>query len=242
MITTGQQQPEVSVTRRVMAAAPCGLVQVIHLQWTKSARGGQEACARNAVPQAFDVAADHQEFIRLDRPDRAVRLYLTLRCFSEYTTADPFPHSFPEAVVRTHILFVLGAGLLIAADAKDADVAKKELKKLSGSYVMASGESRAEKLSEERIKEATMTIEGDKYTARFGGAAVMGTLKVDPSKTPKEIDATDSEGKTILGIYQFDKDQFTVCFAPPGKERPKEFSIKAGTGDFIHVWKKKAKE
>jgi hypothetical protein len=33
-----------------------------------------------------------------------------------------------------------------------------------------------------------------------------------------------------------------VCFAPPDKERPKEFSVKAGTGDYIHVWKKKAKE
>ncbi len=59
---------------------------------------------------------------------------------------------------------------------------------------------------------------------------------------PKEIDATDSQGKTILGIYKFDKDQFTVCFATPDMERPKEFSVKAGTGDFIHVWKKKAKD
>ncbi len=70
----------------------------------------------------------------------------------------------------------------------------------------------------------------------------MGRLKVDSSKMPKEIDATDSQGKTILGIYKFDKDQFTVCFATPDMERPKEFSVKAGTGDFIHVWKKKAKD
>jgi uncharacterized protein (TIGR03067 family) len=143
--------------------------------------------------------------------------------------------------MRIHILLALVVGLLIAADDKD-DAAKKALKKLSGTYDMVSGESRAEKLPEDRVKEAKLTIEGEKYTATFGGDAVMGTLKVDPSKTPKEIDATDSEGKTILGIYQFDKDQFTVCFAPAGKERPKEFSVKDGTGDFIHVWKKKAKE
>jgi uncharacterized protein (TIGR03067 family) len=144
--------------------------------------------------------------------------------------------------MRIHALLVLGVGLLIAADAKNDDAAKKELKNLSGSYVMASGESKAEKLSEDSIKTAKLTIEGEKYTASFGEGAVMGTLKVDPTKTPKEIDATDSEGKTILGIYKFDKDQFTVCFAPPNKERPKEFSVKAGTGDFIHVWKKRAKE
>lgn len=144
--------------------------------------------------------------------------------------------------MRRHALLLLSVGLLIAADAKNDDAAKKELKNLSGSYVMVSGESRAEKLSEERIKEAKMTIEGEKYTATFGGDTVMGTLKVDPTKTPKEIDATDSERKTILGIYKFEKGQFTVCFALPDKERPREFSVKAGTGEFIHIWKKKAKE
>jgi uncharacterized protein (TIGR03067 family) len=144
--------------------------------------------------------------------------------------------------MKRHILLLLSVGLLIAADAKDDDAAKKELKNLSGAYVMVSGESKAEKLSEDRIKEAKMTIEGSKYTATFGGDSVVGTLKVDPTKTPKAIDATDSEEKTILGIYKFDKDQFTVCFAAPGKERPKEFSVKAGTGEFIHVWKKKAKD
>lgn len=143
--------------------------------------------------------------------------------------------------MRIHALLVLAVGLLIAADTKN-DEAKKELKKLAGSYVMVSGESTAEKLSEERIKDAKMTIEGEKYTASFGGDSVTGTLKVDPTKTPKEIDATDSEGRTILGIYKFDKEQLTVCFAPPDKERPKEFSVKDGTGSFIHVWKKKAKE
>ena len=140
--------------------------------------------------------------------------------------------------MRIHPLLLLPVGLLIAADAKDDDAANKELKKLSGTYVMVSGESKAEKLSEDRIKDAKLMIDGTEYTASFGGDTVKGTMKVDPTKAPKEIEATDSEGKTMLGIYKFENGQFTVCFAPPGKERPKEFSIKNGTGDFIHVWKK----
>ena len=40
-------------------------------------------------------------------------------------------------------------------------------------------------------------------------------------------------------IYKIEKDVWTVCFALPGKERPKAFSTKSGTGEFIHVWKKK---
>ena len=142
--------------------------------------------------------------------------------------------------MRIHALLALVVGLLIAADATDDD-AKKELKNLSGTYVMVSGESRAEKLSEERIKEAKMTIEGEKYAATFGGDTVMGTLKVDPTKTPKEIEATDSEGKTILGIYKFDKDQFTVCFARPDKERPKEFKSE-GEGVYYMKLKKEEKK
>jgi hypothetical protein len=44
------------MARQVAIAAPFGLVQIIHLRWDKSARGGQGACDRNAVPQAFPVA------------------------------------------------------------------------------------------------------------------------------------------------------------------------------------------
>lgn len=41
--------------RRAVVAEPCGVVQVIHLHWDKSARGGQGARDRNAVPQVFAI-------------------------------------------------------------------------------------------------------------------------------------------------------------------------------------------
>ncbi len=43
--------------RRAAVAEACGLVQVVRLHWDKSARGGQGARDRNAVPQAFAVPA-----------------------------------------------------------------------------------------------------------------------------------------------------------------------------------------
>jgi uncharacterized protein (TIGR03067 family) len=147
-----------------------------------------------------------------------------------------------EDRMRKLALLILTAGLLIAADTKDDDSAKKEVKQLAGTYTMVSGESKNEKLSEERIKEAALTMEADKYTAKFGNDTVTGTFKLNPTKTPKEIDATGPDGNTMLGIYKFEKGQLTVCFAPSGQERPKEFTIKTGTGDFIHVWKKKGKD
>ena len=46
------------MARRVTACRRCGLVQVIRLRWTKSARGGEGARARSAVPLSFEVHPD----------------------------------------------------------------------------------------------------------------------------------------------------------------------------------------
>jgi uncharacterized protein (TIGR03067 family) len=137
---------------------------------------------------------------------------------------------------------VLTVGLLIAAAAPKDDDAKKELKKLEGNWVMVSGEEKGKKLPEDAVKNAKLTIKGDKHTVKVGEESFVGTHKLDPSAKPKAIDATDTEGtfkgKTTLGIYKLEGDKFTVCFAPPDKDRPKEFSTKSGTGQFIHVWKR----
>jgi hypothetical protein len=45
------------MSRQAAISAPSGLIQVIHLRWTKSARGGSGARARGAVPQALEVPA-----------------------------------------------------------------------------------------------------------------------------------------------------------------------------------------
>jgi uncharacterized protein (TIGR03067 family) len=137
---------------------------------------------------------------------------------------------------------VLTVGLLMAAAAPKDDDAKKELKKLEGNWVMVSGEEKGTKLPEDTVKNAKLTIKGDKHTVKVGEETFVGTHKLDPTAKPKAIDATDTEGpfkgKTTLGIYKLEGDRFTVCFAPPDKDRPKEFSTKSGTGQFIHVWKR----
>lgn len=144
--------------------------------------------------------------------------------------------------MRVSMLAVFGllcGGSLIAAEAKD----DAELKSLKGDYVMVSGEAKGEKLPAKTVKTATLTIEGDKHTVKVGDDTIIGTHKLAPTKKPKEIEASDTEGpfkgKTTLGIYKFEDGVFTVCFAPPGKDRPKEFTTKSGTGELLHVWKKK---
>jgi uncharacterized protein (TIGR03067 family) len=52
-------------------------------------------------------------------------------------------------------------------------------------------------------------------------------------KKPKTIDftATEGEGKgnQYLGIYELSEKTRKMCFAPPGKERPTEFSSMPGS-------------
>lgn len=53
------------------------------------------------------------------------------------------------------------------------------------------------------------------------------------------VSGIDHEGKTGFGIYKLENGVFIVCFAPPGKDRPTEFTSKSGTGEVVHIWKKK---
>ena len=140
---------------------------------------------------------------------------------------------------RCVLLAMVAAFLIAADDPKDV------LKKMVGTWVMVSGEKDGKKLPDDVIKSAKLIIKGDMHDVKVGDDAFKGTHKVDPSKKPPTIDAMDTEGvfkgKTSLGIYDLEGDTFKVCFAEPGKDRPKEFSTKSGTGHIIHVWKREKK-
>ncbi len=145
--------------------------------------------------------------------------------------------------MKLHVVLVLSVGMLIAANSSGGDAAKSDLKKLEGTWSMVSGEAKGEKLPESTVKSAKLTIVGDKHTVKVGEDTIIGTHKLDPTTKPKSIDAIDTEGplkgKMVFGIYKVEKCVFTVCFASPDKDRPKEFTTKSGTGELLHVWKLK---
>jgi uncharacterized protein (TIGR03067 family) len=63
------------------------------------------------------------------------------------------------------------------------------------------------------------------------------TQKLDPSKSPKTLDAkvTDgpNKGAVILGIYEISGDTLKVCFDPEGKKRPTEFKSESGSQTLV---------
>lgn len=139
-------------------------------------------------------------------------------------------------------VLLLTVGVLIAADARED--AKKDIEKMQGTLVLVSGERDGKKFTDEEIKQSKLIIQGDtfKIPKSTVGTSQEGTFKIDPSKTPKQIDSTagsgTDKGKISLGIYELDGDTQKFCFAPPGKDRPKEFSSKPGSGHLLQVWKR----
>lgn len=127
---------------------------------------------------------------------------------------------------------------LFGADAKS----KLDKKAIQGKHMMVRGEEKGEALSEEAVKVSNITVKGDIHNVKAGETIIIGSHTLLATKTPAEIDSHDSEGpfkgKSMKGIYKIDEEGWTVCFAPPGKDRPKEFTTKSGTGLLLHVWKK----
>ena len=143
--------------------------------------------------------------------------------------------------MRTRLLIVAAvAVLLLAADAKD-DAVKKEMDKMQGDWVAVSSERDGQKTPEDELKTMKRTVKGDGYVIMRGDqVAAKGTFKIDPTKKPAEIDALrEGADKPALGIYEWDGETYRVCFAAVGKERPTEFTAKAGSGNTLSAWKKK---
>jgi uncharacterized protein (TIGR03067 family) len=84
----------------------------------------------------------------------------------------------------------------------------------------------------------TVTFEGDRYIVKKGDEVIQAaTQKLDPSRSPKTLDVTVTEGlnkgAVILGIYEISGDTLKVCFDPEGKKRPTEFKSASGSQTLV---------
>jgi uncharacterized protein (TIGR03067 family) len=150
-----------------------------------------------------------------------------------------------NTAVKLKLLVMLAAGWGIAGTAGDEakDAAKRELDGLQGEWKLVSTTRNGKDMPHDLVKALKCMIKGDKFTvARDGKAVEEGTLKLDTTKKPKEIDMALGKGKrTALGIYERSGDTYKLCYAPPGKDRPKEFGAKEGTGYTLSVWQREKK-
>jgi uncharacterized protein (TIGR03067 family) len=94
---------------------------------------------------------------------------------------------------------------------------------------------------------AILTVDVDKggYTVTVPGlfgprVYQKGTARSDYDKTPPQSDVTVTEGPqagtTIRQIFKYEGDVMIACNAPPGAERPAEFTSQPGSGHTLSVW------
>jgi uncharacterized protein (TIGR03067 family) len=136
---------------------------------------------------------------------------------------------------------VLVAGLLVPA--APAPKEEDDAKALQGTWQAVTYEANGA-AQKDVADHVVCTCEKDVLTFKYDGKVIWkARLKLDPSKKPKAIDLTitegANEGQSILGIYQLDKDGLTWCTASAGaKERPTEFGTKAGSDVALYTFKK----
>jgi uncharacterized protein (TIGR03067 family) len=113
------------------------------------------------------------------------------------------------------------------------DAAGDILKQLQGTWKFTSQEVDGKSRTKDELAKQTITFEGDKWTVHRDSKVIQaGTHKFDPEQKPPQVDAIVKEGEdkgnTMLGIYELKADTLKVCFDPKGKERPADFTGKAG--------------
>jgi uncharacterized protein (TIGR03067 family) len=138
---------------------------------------------------------------------------------------------------------------LLATNAAQDDLAKKDISSLQGIWQSVSGEEDGKAMPEEKVKANKLTIKDNKWTFVEGigqpGAGEV-TTKLNPSKKPKELDATSVlqvqgklDGKDFHGIYSIEGDTLKICVTEPGAKRPTEF--KGGKGVVLIVFARQKK-
>jgi uncharacterized protein (TIGR03067 family) len=83
-----------------------------------------------------------------------------------------------------------------------------------------------------------LIVKGDRRIIKAGETVLsQAYFRLNPSAEPPMIDVIVTQGglrgQTMLGIYELVGDRLRVCYASPGRERPRGFAPKAGSGETL---------
>lgn len=132
-------------------------------------------------------------------------------------------------------MFFVGALLtatatIAAADDTKDEAIKKDRKLIEGTWRVVALEVDGNTAMEEDAKKLSVVNGSDgTWTLLSEGKEIgKGTSTFDPTKKPRTLDFTPTEGEgkgnLYLGIYELGVKSRRMCFSPPGKERPTEFT------------------
>ena len=136
---------------------------------------------------------------------------------------------------------VMVASLWVQGEARAAE--RGDAEAIQGTWLPSAAELAGKKYPDEVRKSIRLVIKDDTYAVTVGEAPPdRGTIKLDPSATPKAIDVTGTEGpnkgKTILAIYELSGDTLRICYDLSGKSRPTEFKTEPNTKLFLVTYQR----
>jgi uncharacterized protein (TIGR03067 family) len=116
--------------------------------------------------------------------------------------------------------------LVARASQESLKTAKKELQ---GTWVLKEirvSDEKKTKLLMKRNKGMKVTFSGDKVTIKRDGKDHPGSYRIDPSKSPKEIDLImkepDGKEEVTRGIYEHKGNRLTMCLGTIEADSPKK--------------------
>lgn len=133
---------------------------------------------------------------------------------------------------------VLGSAVLATAAAPDdapQQAIEKDRQQIAGTWQVVSLVIDGNQAADQDARKLTVVNGTDgTWSLRLEGQEITkGTSTFDPTKKPKTIDFTvtegESKGESYRGIYELGESTRKMCFAPAGEERPSEFTARPGT-------------
>jgi uncharacterized protein (TIGR03067 family) len=118
----------------------------------------------------------------------------------------------------------------------------KDRERLQGAWSCFAYEVAGKPTDEKDRKGIQLTIEGGKMTRTHGETRWVGTLTLDPTRKPRELDVTVTEGpnkgEMLRGVYDFQGELLLMCFPGPGGDRPRSLASNAENGCTLETWKR----
>jgi|SRR5262245_29567511 len=116
---------------------------------------------------------------------------------------------------------------------------RDDLELLQGTWNVTSLEMDGQQMPDTMLGEAEIVIKGTRFMTTGMGAIYEGTLNLDPSANPPQLDmkfdAGPEKGNTNLGIYKLNGNTLKLCLATRGSVRPSRFASAPGSGFAVEV-------
>lgn len=127
-------------------------------------------------------------------------------------------------------VFIAAIATIAYADDIENEATRKDRSQIAGTWRVVVLIVNGNQAMDQDARKLTVVNGSDGTWSLFseGKGITKGISTFDPTKKPKTIDFTptegDAKGNQYFGIYELGENTRRMCFAPLGKQRPSEFS------------------